>query len=384
MLLLPSLPGIALAFLVVAMPVDAASQLAVHVVPARPFVENATDGTQAVNCDFAIVERGDEPLELERIELSVFDTRGELEYRRFVDANGRTPSIDTLVARTLPAHGSLAVFNPFANLPTRLRLARLHVVFWFDRQRDAADVAANHDRSPIDDDVSVAVDVRPRAYAGRTRLRLPLAGPLLVWDGHDFYAHHCRYVVTSPQARRDGVSANSNRYAYDFVPVDPSGAMFAGSPWNVRHWYGFGHTIVAPGSGTIVSVTNDVPENGYRGRHLVGPHLAPGVDPYGMGNHVILDHGDGEYSVLFHMQPGSVHVRVGQHVVAGEPLGRLGSSGDSLFPHLHYAVWSGPRPERDEGVPSSFEHFARLLGSRTLPVARGPIDSGEFVTSLYR
>ena len=258
----------------------------------------------------------------------------------------------------------------------------MHVTFWFDRERNTAEAAENRDRSPIDNDVSVALDVRPRAYTGRTHLGLPLAGPLVVWDGHDFYAHHRRYVVSSPEARRDGVSANSNRYAYDFVPVDPSGSMYAGSPWNVRHWYGYGKVIVAPGSGTVVSVANDVPENGYHNRHLVEPHVAQDTDPYGMGNHVIIDHGDGEYSVLFHMQPGSVRVRLNQHVVAGQPLGRLGSSGDSLFPHLHYAVWSGPRPERDEGVPSSFEHFERMLGSRMLPVERGPIDSGEFVKSL--
>lgn len=81
-----------------------------------------------------------------------------------------------------------------------------------------------------------------------------------------------------------------------------------------------------------------------------------------------------------HLQPGSVRVRRGAHVVAGQPLGKVGFSGDSLVPHLHYFVSSAPTYPM-LGLPSYFDHFRRLLGSRSVAVARGQIDSGDIVES---
>ena len=61
------------------------------------------------------------------------------------------------------------------------------------------------------------------------------------------------------------------------------------------------------------------------------------------GNCVIIDHGNSEYSVMMHMQQGSVTVKAGDRVVTGQVIGRLGNSGDSFGPHLHYQLQSGPR-----------------------------------------
>ena len=62
-----------------------------------------------------------------------------------------------------------------------------------------------------------------------------------------------------------------------------------------------------------------------------------------MGNCVIIDHGNSEYSVVAHMQQGSVTVKVGERVAAGQVIGKLGNSGDSFGPHLHYQLQSGPQ-----------------------------------------
>jgi murein DD-endopeptidase MepM/ murein hydrolase activator NlpD len=53
---------------------------------------------------------------------------------------------------------------------------------------------------------------------------------------------------------------------------------------------------------------------------------------------VIVDHGNSEYSVMMHMQPDSVTVKVGDRVATGQVIGRLGNSGDAFGPHLHYHV----------------------------------------------
>jgi murein DD-endopeptidase MepM/ murein hydrolase activator NlpD len=101
----------------------------------------------------------------------------------------------------------------------------------------------------------------------------------------------------------------------------------------------------------------------------------------GFGNHVTILHTDGRVSWLLHMQPGSVAVVPGEHVRAGQFLGKVGFSGDSLFPHLHFNVTDGSRYP-SQGVPSYFKNFVRELGSRNLAESFGQVDTGDLIHSL--
>ncbi|MGV8911947.1 MAG: M23 family metallopeptidase [Rhodoglobus sp.] len=78
-----------------------------------------------------------------------------------------------------------------------------------------------------------------------------------------------------------------------------------------------GSTIVAASPGTVESVT-------YGG---------------GWGRHVIIDHGNGVKTLYAHMIEGSPLVTAGQWVAAGTPLGLVGNTGYSTFPHLHFEVY---------------------------------------------
>jgi hypothetical protein len=62
------------------------------------------------------------------------------------------------------------------------------------------------------------------------------------------------------------------------------------------------------------------------------------------GNGVIIDHGDGWVTQYAHMKKGSVAVKPGQQVAAGDRLGEVGLSGDTEFPHLHFEVRHNDRP----------------------------------------
>ncbi len=102
-----------------------------------------------------------------------------------------------------------------------------------------------------------------------------------------------------------------------------------------------------------------------------------------MGNFVLIDHGDGEFSLLLHMKPGSVRVKPGD-AIGDWPAdwSVIGFTRNSLFPHLHYTVMEGPtKSGKSWGLPAYFTRFHRVYGARSVEVGRGPVNSGDFVES---
>jgi hypothetical protein len=59
------------------------------------------------------------------------------------------------------------------------------------------------------------------------------------------------------------------------------------------------------------------------------------------GNGVFIDHGGGWSTQYCHLARGSVRVKPGDVVKAGDPIGRVGLSGQTEFPHLHFTVRNG-------------------------------------------
>jgi murein DD-endopeptidase MepM/ murein hydrolase activator NlpD len=103
------------------------------------------------------------------------------------------------------------------------------------------------------------------------------------------------------------------------------------------------------------------------------------------GNCVILDLGKHRYALYAHMQPGSIRVRVGQAVKAGEVIGLVGNSGNSLAPHLHFQVTGSPSSLASNGLPYEIDAFqiqGQTPGTKAFDDAEangGPLTS-ELVT----
>jgi murein DD-endopeptidase MepM/ murein hydrolase activator NlpD len=110
---------------------------------------------------------------------------------------------------------------------------------------------------------------------------------------------------------------------------------------------------------TFAYTRNDVPTNPHPGEEPGDNWYRPLHDPVMAyaGNCVIIDHGNSEYSVLMHLQSGSVTVKPGDDVVTGRVIGRLGNSGDAFEPHLHYQLQSGPRLFQDQSLPFRFQNI---------------------------
>jgi len=69
------------------------------------------------------------------------------------------------------------------------------------------------------------------------------------------------------------------------------------------------------------------------------------------GNYVILDLGESRYALYGHLMPGSLRVKPGDRVRHGEVIGRLGNSGNSTGPHLHFHLSDRNQPLAAEGLP---------------------------------
>ncbi len=58
----------------------------------------------------------------------------------------------------------------------------------------------------------------------------------------------------------------------------------------------------------------------------------------GYGNYVLIDHGDGSSTLYAHLHYMSITVYSGESVSQGQIIGKIGSSGNSTGPHLHFEV----------------------------------------------
>ena len=83
-------------------------------------------------------------------------------------------------------------------------------------------------------------------------------------------------------------------------------------------------------------------------------------------------------------RPGSLQVKAGDRVRRGQVLARIGNSGDSREPHLHFEVTTSSTLLAGEGVPYVIDHFQlRTAGNswqartRELPLADMVIDFGQ-------
>jgi murein DD-endopeptidase MepM/ murein hydrolase activator NlpD len=216
--------------------------------------------------------------------------------------------------------------------------------------------------------------VIPKQYARKTRLRLPLDGRLLIWDGHDFYSHHRRFDFDHPVAVEIGFKSNAARYSYDFTVVDAAGNRYRGDGAKHEDNYSYGRPVLAPGDGTVVTVADGVAED--NSEMSIAAVKANGMVIF--GNYIVIDHGNGEFSHLGHLKPGSIRVAVGDKVRAGQAIAQVGTSGSSLFPHLHYELATSAGTD-GEGLPSQFVDFDRVLGSTRVRADGTSPDSGDIV-----
>ncbi len=119
-----------------------------------------------------------------------------------------------------------------------------------------------------------------------------------------------------------------------------------------------GIPVLAAAPGVVVATRNDMDDVDVS---EIGTEAVAGRNA---GNAVRIDHGNGWITMYAHMKKGSVIVRPGDTVAAGQQLGLMGLSGMTQFPHLEFSV-------QHEGVdvdPFTGENPAFACGSERHPL----------------
>ncbi len=164
-------------------------------------------------------------------------------------------------------------------------------------------------------------------------LRLPFHGRWRVFWGGDTPEQNVHHHVPN------------QRFAFDFSGVTQSGASAQGDGTKNEDYAAYGREILSPTAGVVTDVIDGVRDN------------RPGsMNPYFvLGNAVILRLAEDQYAVLAHLKPGSLRVKPGEKVSAGQTLGLCGNSGNSSEPHLHFHLQQTPIIQDGIGIKCFFE-----------------------------
>jgi len=211
--------------------------------------------------------------------------------------------------------------------------------------------------------------------APEPRYLFPLKGRFYVQAGPSLNTHH-RWAVPE-------------EFALDIAEIGEGGMSFRRDGRTFIDYLAYGQPVYAAADGEVVKVVSNLPEDlaqfraadesqaAYytRIQEWQGAMMAARTEGLA-GNVVVIRHAWGEYSVYAHLKPGSPVVKPGQKVKAGEMIARLGSSGSSTEPHLHFHVCDGPSALQCVGRPVAFSNIENPYA-----FVAGAIQSGDIVVA---
>ena len=315
-------------------------------------VVRGDDGMDHVEYDLLVVSVFSEPVTLSNV--TVLDPAGKELLR--IDGGALAAATQTLFAKTpspvIPPSAAVSV-DVDLTLPQGAAPDRV-------THQIAYTLKADSELAPIVGDLKVdspevAINRQPAIV-----IRPPLKG-----DGWLASSACCKpNVHRDERVAIDGVRIETGEtFAVDWGRVKDE-SLFEGDGKTVEQFYGFGEDVLAVADGVVVSVHDGMPDQ---------PPFVLMVPKskadYG-GNNVMLKIAPNVFAWYAHLHQGSVRVKVGDAVKAGAPIAKLGNTGPSEGPHLHFGLLDKPDPIVGRSLPFVFDSFT-LVGAVNFDASNG-------------
>lgn len=173
-----------------------------------------------------------------------------------------------------------------------------------------------------------------------------------------------------------GTERFGSKYAYDFIQVDwnkkgwpayrKSLFHYLLFGLNLKDYFCYGKDVFSPLDGIIVKAKDGFLERSKT--NLVSDAIRANENAHKFdintddiqsvaGNYVIIKHSENIYASLVHMQNGSIAVKTGQQIKSGDYIGKIGHSGNSFAPHLHFQLMDSDDISKANGLPCAFTEY---------------------------
>jgi hypothetical protein len=151
----------------------------------------------------------------------------------------------------------------------------------------------------------------------------------------------------------NGAPHIGQRYAIDWIQLGDDGKAFTGDEHDNKSYHAWDQEIHAVADGKIVEVKDGIPENVPNSGKLAVPITYDTL----AGNYIIQDLGNDHFAAYAHLRPGTLKVKTGDAVHAGDVIAHLGNTGNSSEPHLHFQVCDAPSFPASEGLPFAIDQY---------------------------
>jgi Peptidase family M23 len=152
-------------------------------------------------------------------------------------------------------------------------------------------------------------------------------------------------------------------FAVDWVKVENE-RIFDGEGKKVEQYYGFGEDVLAIADGTVVAIHDGMKDE------TPFAFMAPKSRADYGGDNLILQIAPNVFAWYAHLRQGSIAVKIGDGVKAGTPIAKLGNTGPSEGPHLHFGLLDKPDPITGRSLPFVLDDFT-LTGAVDFDASKG-------------
>jgi Peptidase family M23 len=297
------------------------------------------DGRDHVEYDLLVTNMFDGPVTVTTLEITneAGKVIGHLDGSELAQATQTL--IDGKLAKAIPPSGSLAIevdlVLPPGTLPKRLSH---RVVYDFAQADPLASMIGSREV------VGVEVEVSKNAP-------VPIIAPLTGPGWAAFNGCCAPNIHRNVRVAAGTRIATPETFAIDWIQLEGD-KFFEGDGKANKQFPYFGAEVRSVADGEVVALRDGMPES----QPFMPPKTVHAPNDYG-GNYVIIRIRPDVYALYAHLQAGKIAVKIGEKVKAGARVGRLGNSGNSSAPHLHFGLLDRPDLLTGNSLPFVIDQF---------------------------